>query len=200
MLSQLPTMLLFCLAGAITPGPVNIIATSAAANHGIARALPHVLGATFAYTVIVLALGLGLASAMPLLEQFALLIQLAGAVYLTVMAWRIATSSSEGQAIDSATAPDFLDGALCQWLNPKAWLFGLSGNALFVAANQAPANATLIFAFAAFTMCFIGVGSWALAGGAITGLLSSHRRRQLFNYLMAALLVSTVFSMLLMDF
>jgi threonine/homoserine/homoserine lactone efflux protein len=44
-------MSLFVLIGAITPGPVNIIATSSGVRFGFTRTLPHVLGAMISYTL-----------------------------------------------------------------------------------------------------------------------------------------------------
>jgi threonine/homoserine/homoserine lactone efflux protein len=53
MLSILLPMFLFCLAGAISPGPVNVIAAHLGARLGFVRALPHVLGASLSYAAIV---------------------------------------------------------------------------------------------------------------------------------------------------
>ena len=60
MITVMLSMAIFALVGAISPGPVNIIATSSGACFGFRRTVPHVMGATFAYTLIVLLVGFGL--------------------------------------------------------------------------------------------------------------------------------------------
>jgi threonine/homoserine/homoserine lactone efflux protein len=60
MLAILFSMSVFALIGAITPGPVNIIATSSGVRFGFVRTLPHVSGATVSYTLIVALVGNGL--------------------------------------------------------------------------------------------------------------------------------------------
>ena len=47
MITVLLSMSIFALIGAITPGPVNIIATSSGATFGFVRTLPHIPGAKF---------------------------------------------------------------------------------------------------------------------------------------------------------
>ena len=50
----------FALAASISPGPVNLLALSAGATHGLRRSMRHVTGATFGFTALLLAMGLGL--------------------------------------------------------------------------------------------------------------------------------------------
>jgi threonine/homoserine/homoserine lactone efflux protein len=50
-------MFLFALAGAISPGPVNLVAASLGASAGFCRALPHVAGASLSYAAIVWLMG-----------------------------------------------------------------------------------------------------------------------------------------------
>ena len=50
-------MFLFSLAGAISPGPVNLIAASIGARAGFLKALPHVTGASVSYSAIVWLMG-----------------------------------------------------------------------------------------------------------------------------------------------
>ena len=47
------SMAVFALAGAISPGPVNVIASALGATQGFLRALPHVPGATLSYCAVV---------------------------------------------------------------------------------------------------------------------------------------------------
>lgn len=56
----LMSIVLFALAGAISPGPVNLLATAVGSQAGFVRALPHVSGASLSYVLIVWLSGVGL--------------------------------------------------------------------------------------------------------------------------------------------
>ncbi|HEY7068806.1 MAG TPA: LysE family translocator [Acidimicrobiales bacterium] len=83
----------FAVATAITPGPNNIMLTASGANFGFRRTLPHMLGVAIGFTIMVLAIGLGLSA---LFEHFPLIHQVlryGGPAYLLYLAYRIATAA-----------------------------------------------------------------------------------------------------------
>ncbi|WP_271272461.1 LysE family translocator [Aliamphritea hakodatensis] len=193
MLTVVLSMLAFALVGAISPGPVNIVATGAGANYGFRGALPHVLGATLSYTLIVFLVGAGLNRLLVEFPQFTSVLQYAGSAFLLWMAWKIASARPESLQEDNRSEPPrIIEGALCQILNPKAWLVSVSGVSLFVSSQQPAELFLLIFCAVSFAMCLIGVGSWALLGQLISGYLSSPARQVMFNRIMAALLVASI--------
>lgn len=197
MLTVIVSMLLFALVGAISPGPVNVIATGAGARFGIRGALPHVLGATISYTLIVLLAGLMLNEMAHWLPQISLLMQVAGGAFLLWIAWKIATApaqSLEGET--HASPPGFMGGVLCQTLNPKAWLVSMSGISLFVSHQESSGLLLIVFCVVSFAMCFLGVGCWVVLGQIIRRLLSSTRRQVMFNRVMALLLVVSMLSII----
>lgn len=192
------SMFVFALIGAISPGPVNIIATGAGANFGFSRAIPHVLGATVAYTLIVFLVGIGLNQVLEAYPQITATLQYIGAVFLLYMAFKIATAKLTDDKIEgSSKPPSFIDGALSQALNPKAWLVSMSGVSLFVAANKPAMFYLSIFCLISFVVCLFGVGSWAAIGHAIRGFLSDRKHQSAFNITMGLLLCGTVWSILL---
>lgn len=199
MLPVILSMMLFALVGAISPGPVNIIATGSAASFGFKRTLPHVIGATLAYTLVVFLAGIGLSQVLFAFPSLSQILQWVGSVFLLYMAYKIGTALV--QSIDSnrqaKQPPSLLQGALCQLLNPKAWLVSMSGVAVFVNVNNPYHHYLLAFCLVSFFMCFIGVGSWALMGDVIRRFLSNAKQQVLFNRLMAFLLVALVIMMLL---
>ena len=198
MLPVVLSMMLFALIGAISPGPVNIIATGTAASFGFKRTLPHVIGATLAYTLIVFLAGMGLSQVLFAFPSLSQVLQLCGAGFLLYMAYKIGTApvqSLEANA-QNKQPPSMLQGALCQWLNPKAWLVSMSGVAVFVNVNNPYHYYLLTFCLVSFFMCFIGVGSWALMGDLIRRFLSNAKQQVLFNRLMGLLLVALVILML----
>lgn len=187
------SMFIFALIGAISPGPVNIIATGAGANFGFLRALPHVLGATIAYTLIVFLVGIGLNEVLAAYPQITTSLQYLGGAFLLYMSYKIATSKP---LTDDTTIkqrpPSLIEGALSQGLNPKAWLVSMSGVSLFVVANSPTALYLLAFCLISFVVCFLGVGTWAAIGHVIRKVLTNERHQVSFNIAMGLLLSSTV--------
>lgn len=187
------SMFIFALIGAISPGPVNIIATGTGANFGFMRALPHVLGATIAYTLIVFLVGIGLNEVLETYPQITVILQYLGGAFLLYMSYKIAMAKPlSTDAVAEKKPPSLLEGALSQGLNPKAWLVSMSGVSLFVVANTPPALYLLIFCLISFVVCFIGVGSWAIIGHLIRKVLANERHQMVFNIVMGLLLSSTV--------
>ncbi|KEA62298.1 Transporter, LysE family [Marinobacterium lacunae] len=193
MLSVLIPMMIFALVGAITPGPVNLVATSAGARFGSLRALPHVIGATLGYTLVVYLCGIGVGELIDLYPVVLDTLRYAGAALLLYLAWKIATTSPTTRTQASQEqAPRLMQGALLQILNPKAWLVALTGISLFVSLHPDPALSLLLFCAVSFLACFIGVGFWACAGQLIGRFLASQRAQMYFYRLMGVLLGSTV--------
>ncbi|WP_022979653.1 LysE family translocator [Ideonella sp. B508-1] len=193
----------FALMGAITPGPVNVLAIRHGAAAGRLTALAYVLGASLSYALVVWLMGQG--GAWLLHEAWAVQgARWLGAAYLLHLAWRIATAPPMALA-GPADAPRHAawaalaalrDGGLTQSLNPKAWLVALSGIGLFV-LPQADAQAALgLFCAVSLLACGLGVGCWALAGRLLAQALAPPARQQGFNRAMGALLALSVASML----
>ncbi|BBB31109.1 LysE family translocator [Neptunomonas japonica] len=192
------SMIVFALVGAISPGPVNIIATGAGANFGFVKALPHVLGATVAYALIVFLVGVGLNEVLLRFPQITDILQYIGGAFLLYMSFKIATASPVDIDIASQIIPPrFIEGALAQGLNPKAWLVSMSGVSLFVSAQHLAFFYLLVFCLVSFCMCLLGVGTWAVLGHFIGKYLSDDRHQVMFNRIMGVLLSSTVVTMFL---
>lgn len=207
MLSSVLAMAGFALAGAITPGPVNVLAL----RHGNGRAAAafcYVLGASVSYAVIVWLMG---QSGQWLLKQPELLrwAPRVCALYLLWLAWQLAKEPGAHGLAARESAPAslpagpggaFVQGIAIQSLNPKAWLVALSGIGMFVAplAAQQVSLPTALLLFCAISLlaCLLGVGCWAALGHALTQWLSTPLRQRRLNQALAMVLVTSVVSML----
>lgn len=206
--STLAAMAGFALTGAITPGPVNVIAL----RHGhqsACAAFFYVMGASLSYALIVWLMGQG---GHWLLEKPQLLFwaPYLCATYLLWLAWRLASARIGNASLPSQAPPSvilpqsvlgaFAQGITIQSLNPKAWLVALSGVGMFVAplAGQQFSLAAALFMFCAISLlaCLIGVGCWAAMGHVLLRWLSTPLRQQRLNQILALILVACVLSML----
>lgn len=193
-------MATFALVGAVTPGPVNLVALRYGVDGGLVRPVSYTIGASVSYGLLLWLTGLG---AGPLLDQplLAQLIRWAGAAYLARLAWQIMTApvgvgDESAKPVRQGAWRALLDGGLFQVLNPKAWLVAISGVALFTAAQSGDRSALLAFCLISTVVCAVGVGFWAVAGRLIKSWLAAPRRQRIFNRLLGGALGLTVVVML----
>ncbi|MBA4290804.1 MAG: lysine transporter LysE [Pseudomonas sp.] len=184
----------FALAASISPGPVNLLALSAGATHGLRRSMRHVTGATFGFTALLLAMGLGLQQ---LLQQWPALTQGVawfGVAFLLYMAYGLARADGQLNGNDAQQRPSLFKGALMQWLNPKAWLASMAG----MGAYAADGDLWRVVQFAAlyFVICYLSISCWALAGVYLRKYLENPLYLRRFNRGLALLLVMSAIYLL----
>ncbi|SIT41970.1 Lysine exporter protein (LYSE/YGGA) [Paraburkholderia ribeironis] len=194
-MTVLLSMAAFALASSISPGPVNVVALSAGAQHGLAASMRHVTGATVGFTVLLLLIGLGLHELLARLPSLIDVVKWAGVGFLLYMACKLAIDDGQLGADKPARGPSFAYGAAMQWLNPKAWLASLAG----MGAYAANGDSALLWQFTAlyFVICYLSIGSWAYAGTFLRRHLQNPRRIRLFNRVMAALLAASALYLLM---
>ncbi|MCY1420187.1 Cysteine/O-acetylserine efflux protein [compost metagenome] len=187
-MSLMLSMAAFALASSISPGPVNIVALSSGARHGLAASLRHVTGATVGFTLLLVLIGLGLHEVLLFWPWLTSAIQWAGVLFLLYMAWKLARDNGELGKDEALKAPSFWYGALMQWLNPKAWLACVAGMGAFAANGEA--IRVWQFAWVYFVICYLSIACWAFAGTFVRHYLNNAAGVRLFNRLMAALLAA----------
>ena len=185
------SMAAFALASSITPGPVNLVALNCGARFGFRASTRHITGATVGFTLLLLLIGLGLYE---LLERAPILmrgIQWGGVAFLLYMAWRLAVDDGRLEPAAAGNGPSLLDGALMQWLNPKAWLASVAGMGLFAANGDV--LRVWLFAGLYFVICYGSIACWAGAGAFLSRYLQEPGRVRWLNRTMALLLAGSAF-------
>jgi len=190
-------MCLFALVTSISPGPVNLIATSTGANYGFQRTIPHILGATIGFTSILLLIGIGVVEIIKLNPQVIEYIRYLGSSFLLYMSYKIAfTSSNSDSSKPQLEPPMLLEGLLCQWLNPKAWIVAVSGITVFSQDIETERFQIVLFSTLFFIVCFISISVWAILGVSLQKFLKSPTHFRYFNYVMGGFLSITVIYLL----
>jgi threonine/homoserine/homoserine lactone efflux protein len=183
----------FALAMSASPGPNNTMVAASAANFGLWRTVPHILGVALGFPAMLVLVSLGAAEvlrASPALEQG---LRWVGAAWLLWIAWRIATAAPAAPGAEGtgrASRPmGVLEAALFQWVNPKAWLIAAGAIAAYTGSPAGlAAEAGLLAGIFALAAAASLVG-WAAIGAGAARLLVRPGAMRAFNRAMAALLV-----------
>ncbi|HZH10839.1 MAG TPA: LysE family translocator [Microvirga sp.] len=183
------SMAAFSLAASISPGPVNVVALSSGMRYSFRPTIGYVTGATAGFTLLLILIGFGLNELIARLPQLLMFVRWAGVLFLVYMAVGLAIDDGTLSAKEMKGAPTALEGALLQWLNPKAWLASIAG----IGAYAADGDRMHLFVFAViyFLICYLSIGLWALAGAVMHGWVDSPARLRLLNRSLSALLIAS---------
>ena len=186
----------FSVATSITPGPNNMMLLASGVNFGFARSLRHVAGISFGFLVLLLAVGTGIGAALEAYPQLHRALTFAGAAYLAYLAYRIAATDTLHESQGNDRPMTFLEAALFQWVNPKAWVMAVTGMAVYGTADRPFLGVAVIaLVFAALNAPSVAV--WAGLGAALRDWLAEPTRLKWFNRAMGALLLLSVAPMVL---
>ena len=184
---------LFSLSAGITPGPNNIMLMTSGMNFGIKNSIPHVLGVCIGFPVMVILIGLGFSIIFDLYPILHEVIKVLGLAYLLYLSWLIASASPDTLESDKSKPFSFLQAALFQWVNPKAWVMATGAISAFTTLADDIHWQVLVIAGIFFIAAIISSISWLVFGRGIKQVLQSPKQQRLFNVSMALLLVASVF-------
>jgi threonine/homoserine/homoserine lactone efflux protein len=185
----------YSLVSSITPGPNNLMLLTSGVNFGFRRTIPHMIGVSGGFAILLVCLGLGLGQILLASPMLFNAIKVGGAAYLVYLAYRIARSGPIELEIGEARPMSFLQAAAFQWVNPKAWVMGVTAMAVYASAEQYLTSvAVIVLVFTAVNLPSVSV--WCGMGAALRSFLANRRRLQIFNLCMASLLVLSLWPLL----
>ncbi|KFE50191.1 LysE family translocator [Pseudomonas syringae] len=187
---------LFAFVTSVTPGPNNMMLLASGVNFGFNRTVPHIFGISCGFFSLVLAVGLGLGAVFKAYPLLYTVLRYAGAAYLLYLAWKIATSGPASDASGQEGKPQtFMQAALFQWVNPKAWVMAVGAISTYTPLQGYFTNVLIISAvFALINAPSVCV--WAGFGSLLRNALRDPFWLRVFNGVMAALLVVSLYPML----
>ena len=191
---------LFALVTSITPGPNNTMLLASGVNFGFNRTIPHMLGITCGFFVLVVAVGFGLGAVFQTYPLLYSVLRYVGAAYLLYLAWKIAHSGPVSESEKGNSKPiSYLGAAAFQWVNPKAWIMAIGAISTYTPMQGYFTNVIVIAAvFALINLPSVSV--WAGCGTLLRNVLKDRRWLRLFNWGMALLLVASLYPLLLESF
>lgn len=173
--SLLPSFLLYCYIGAITPGPANLCSLSAALRYGRKEALVQWRGIFAGFAVVSMASVLVTWVLGAALSQYVGYLSWIGAAYILWLAWHTLRSSGV-QADNDPARPSFKNGLLLQLSNVKIMIYCLTAMTGYVLPySRSFWHLLAVGIFMPFTGP-IGNLVWLFAGASMQKLFKNHRR------------------------
>lgn len=184
-------LIVYAFVTTITPGPNNTMLVASGVNFGFARSVPHILGISIGFSIMVMLVGTGLGT---LFEAFPLLhniLRWVGFAYLAYLAWMIARSQPyefNDDDSNSSRPMSFLAAAAFQWVNPKAWIMALGAITTYL-PNPTTALGMFLVAAIFFVVGTPCISLWAMFGTWISRSLTNPLHFRIVNFVLAAALV-----------
>jgi len=178
----------YAFVSSITPGPNNIMLTSSGIRFGFVRSIPHMLGITCGFGLLLALCATGIGSLILAVPSIHLLLKLLGSGYLLYLAWQM-RSMVFREDNGRAQPMSFYGAALFQFANPKAWVMAITGASAFL-----PLIEPVWLAIALFSLLFCAVNLpcitvWAGTGAILRRYLAQPRWQRLFCVVMVTLTV-----------
>lgn len=164
------------------------------ANYGFARSIPHMLGISIGFSVMILLVGAGLVRIFDNWPVSYTILKIASVAYMTWLAWKIATAAPVAAQKPQGNPLSFLQAAAFQWVNPKAWAMALTALSVYAADATLLAFGIVAGVFAVVNLPAITL--WTVLGQQMARFLTNPVRLRAFNWTMAALLMASLYPVL----
>ena len=186
---------MFAFVTSTTPGPNNVMLMASGMNFGFKASLPHMSGVAFGFPIMIVLVGLGLMQVFEIVPYSLLVLKIISACYLLYLAWRIANTTTLNTATRASRPLRFIQAALFQWVNPKAWAMALTAISLYTPESR-PISSVFLVALAFIISGIFSSSTWTLLGHQLKRFLNDHKRLRAVNMVMAVLLVATLLPVL----
>jgi threonine/homoserine/homoserine lactone efflux protein len=202
--AQLAAFVTFAIVTSITPGPNNIMLLVSGLNIGFRRTIPHIVGISTGFGVMIVVVGAGLGSVFLTYPLIYTILRWASAAYLLYLAWKIGTSgppSPDGKDGTEYRPFGFWRAAAFQWVNPKAWVMAIAAIVSYapISSSSSTLRAAVVIGLVAIIFAVInlpGVGIWAYFGSVLQRFLHRPKLVRAINVTMALLLVASLYPLI----
>ncbi|KAF3999600.1 LysE family translocator [Glaciimonas immobilis] len=194
MMESLLPLAVFAFVSSITPGPNNIMLTSSGIMFGFTRSIPHMLGITAGFCVLLLICALGIGSLLIALPSIQVILKTLGSGYLLYLAWKLRNMSFQADVDRNAKPMSFYSAALFQFANPKAWIMAITSASAFLPLVEPFWLALTLYCaiFSAINLPCVSV--WAGAGSVLRRYLAQTVWQRVFCTVMVLLTIYSAIS------
>lgn len=188
-MEQFLPLALYAFVSSITPGPNNIMLTSSGIRFGFVRSIPHMLGVTVGFGVMLALCAAGVGSLVMAVPSIQLVLKVIGSTYLLYLAWQLRTMAFKPADNANAKPMSFLAAAAFQAANPKAWVMAITGASAFLPHAQSVWIAIALFCLVFCAVNLPCIGVWTGTGAVLRRYLDQPVWRRLFCIVMVLLTV-----------
>lgn len=176
----------------ITPGPGVLSTAGVGASYGSRSGLRYMAGLFIGNSAVFAAVALGMLAVLQTMPTLRFFLAIASLLYLLYLAAKIAFAGSELAFINPAKAPNFWDGVLLQFINPKAYAV----NGFFISNfNLMPDNPALeiLVKYLVINALWVPIHCiWLGMGLGLHRLQLPDRAHRIVNYSMALAMLIVV--------
>lgn len=194
MLEALLPLAVFAFVSSITPGPNNIMLTSSGIMFGFNRTIPHMLGVTFGFGLMLVLCAAGVGGLVLALPGIHVILKTVGSAYLLYLAWKLRNMSFKPELDSNHRPMTFLGATVFQAANPKAWVMAITSASAFLPPLQ---PIWLSIAIYCLVFCLINlpcVSVWAGAGSVLRHYLAQPLWQRVFCTVMVLLTIYSAVS------
>ena len=180
----------------VTPGPNNSMLTFSGLKFGFVRTLPHVIGIPLGHIFQIGLTCFGLGKLFLIYPQTQFYMKILCFLYLLYLAWKM-IGSFDMVKKEIGRPLRFYEASLFQFINPKAWSIAITVASGFFPTEENIFIGILFVTITAAVICFPSICVWALFGSSLKKYISNYRVKKYTEYLLALMVVSTGFFILL---
>jgi len=188
----------FTMTTTLSPGPNNILVLSSGLTYGYKKTIPHMLGVIIGFPLMVILIGLGAGIVFERFPFVLVALKYIGIVYLLWMAYKIATATNNYEVEEKQKSKPFtfIQSALFQWVNPKAWIMGITVISIYVNTQQESFYQIFAIAFMYFLTTLIGMNIWVGGGVFLKRFISNSHFVKNLNRVLAFTLILSILPLL----
>lgn len=185
----------YAFVSSVTPGPNNILLTASGISYGFKRTLPHMLGIPFGFAVLLTLCAVGVGALLVSVPAAEIGLKIFGTAYMLWLAWQL-RKNSIGKSADPNSDTDtdgkpmtFLQAAMFQFANPKAWVFALTGASVYVPQGLSYPIAISVLVLLFCAVMFPCIVLWAGMGSTVKYYLQNPRLERIFSTVIVLLTI-----------
>jgi cysteine/O-acetylserine efflux protein len=184
---SLPALITFAIVGAFTPGPNTLSSMYTAAHYERRIVARFLCGSLLGYGTLFALSGLINVALAAVIPTAATVLRFIGAGYLLYLAFVIVRSGGGLLEKTGTRRVGLITGLTLQLVNPKGWLYGITGFSTFVAPFFRTVPMVLLFVLFFTGVTLLASLSWAVFGASLKSVYVRYARP--FNLILAASLV-----------
>ena len=189
-------IVLFAVSTSFSPGPNNLLLVTSGAKFGLSRTWRHIMGVAFGFPLMIAVIAIFLGAVFQALPWLHTALNFVGAAYLLYLTWKLLMADGSVKEGNVGKPIGFVEAALFQWVNPKAWVMGTGAIAAYTTtAGYGVEVAAIIVVFT-----ITGLGSsvtWASFGSFIARFLHTPARMRAFNIALGLMLLASIVPILM---